>query len=454
MENGDIQSGNVITEKKHKLLVELINRGSCDSLSRILRNAELDWFQTFTLAFMLISEGCVVSLDTGLGKTLLAIAHMLCVRNVRNSKTVYVCEKDSFVGVSEKIRCYSDLSFSCIDGSAESLSKLSRQVLARDVLVVSFEAMRTLKLNSYILTNIYFYRHLIVDESHKLGNEDSFIHRVIAELGKYMLTHHQMTATPVRVSPVQIINQIVAIDPTYVSSRDAYSFIKYDDVYGKVVGFKNLDKLVELIVYRYVSFTRSELGMKGKYYPKIDDCYPTDEQMKLTPSEWLSVVRNDPESEQMRKCITRVSSYVSDGKIGLIYCNTNKNKALLVQLLSARGMRVGLIDGKFSTESSKEEAQHKFCNGQLDIIVSNITTGRDLACDFIYFYEMTLDWKQFIGRGERGLVGRDMDIVWSITYRSYEEEFFKNNIYNRSILLKEGLAKDVAEVEKIRRMIK
>lgn len=51
-----------------------------------------------------------------------------------------------------------------------------------------------------------------------------------------------------------------------------------------------------------------------------------------------------------------------------------------------------------------------------------------------------------IGRGERGLDGVDLDVLFIITDSVYEMRFFYANVYQRGILLEKLCGKDLPEL--------
>ena len=99
-----------------------------------------------------------------------------------------------------------------------------------------------------------------------------------------------------------------------------------------------------------------------------------------------------------------------------------------------------------NTQQQKEKVHKQFLNNEFDVLITNITTGKDLPCDYVIFYELTFDYKQMIGRGERGLDGVDLDVLFIITDSVYEMRFFYANVYQRGILLEKLCGKDLPEL--------
>ena len=137
---------------------------------------------------------------------------------------------------------------------------------------------------------------------------------------------------------------------------------------------------------------------------------------------------------------------------GLIYVNLGVVREFLFEELQKAGIRVACVYGK-TTLKERKEIQKKFENGELDVIITSVTTSLDLECDYIIFYEFTVDVYQMIGRADRGLKNKRLDIFFIITAKTGEADYFLNNIYERSLLIRKVFRMEPNIVEKLRQLL-
>jgi superfamily II DNA or RNA helicase len=262
-----------------------------------------------------------------------------------------------------------------------------------------------------------------------------------------------LTATPLSTNPVQILNQMNILDDEYVPDPEELAFRHTIWNENKeVIGYKNMDELYERIEERYITFTRQELGMRGEYKPQLrlvdpPPGIPYDELTTVKMLKEIKTLAGNSAVEEVKRIVLQQREL---GHKGLVYANINVYKELIMDTLT--DIRVKRLDGTCSN-SVKKEIQEEFNTGGLDVLVCNLLEGVDLPCDYIIFYEMTVLSKQFIGRGERGLEGKDLDIYFIVMRNTHDVDFFFKNIYKRAIILEQLCKKDVAEIKEISRQL-
>ena len=149
----------------------------------------------------------------------------------------------------------------------------------------------------------------------------------------------------------------------------------------------------------------------------------------------------------MKKTYEYVRDKLLKGKKGLIYVNLNENKDKLQDYLDSKGIKAGILDGSHTTTPAKKyEVAQSFIKNEYDCVITNLTMGLDLPCDYICFHELTFDFKQMLGRGERGLSSKDLEIAFIIVDNSEEVSYFYENVYKRMELLGLVCNKDVSEI--------
>jgi superfamily II DNA or RNA helicase len=446
-----------MTVEEYRVLTKLVERKSYQPLANILRGIEFEDFQTTLLAWSVISRSCLITLDTGLGKTLLATAYMQFVseRFKRKKKFIYVCELGSMEQTLDKIRKHSGFRCVSVTGENEAIHNIVELGIDNfDVIVITYQGLLNFVLNQFLVTFKDSFIGIIVDECQHLGNETSLTSRIAKSMCKRFDYKLFLSATPFRTRPEQYLRILHILDDNLVTNVEEmikHYRIKDDD--GNVVSYKDLDQLEENLFLKVVGYTRKELGLDGKHVPKAYLVESTGEEQKATRKDMLRVIKGNSSGGCFKTLVNVLLRFKSQSKKGLIYCNTNENKRMLLEGLQGEGFAVGVIDGSLTKRRERPAIQREFAEGKYDVVITNITTGLDMQCDFILFWEMTLDFKQMIGRGERGLSGTNMDIVFILAKDTVELEYFKENVYSRSLLLRDLLGKDNAELETIMKAI-
>lgn len=444
----------MITEQQYNRLSLLCQRGSMQSLRDIINVFQFDDFQTFSLAAAFILEKAVISLDTGLGKTL--VAGGLINLDISGQRWLFVSKNNNLVQTAQKLNSIvnRDRVVQYTSGNIKNMMALIDNCQQNAVIVVTYETLNNLNFLNYLFNIRKTFSGIVIDESHNIGNKGS--NR--SEMLKHMLLNcfryqYMLTATPLSINPFQICNQINMIDQELVPDPEqlAMQHTCYEN--GIVTGYHHLDDLHERISTRYISFTRAELGMKGNYKLKLWLCGVPEEFEVPKNTDELKAVKSYPNNDCVDRVLALVSKYQREGKRGLIYANLTLYKDMLKERLREI-CSVEILDGRVVGAADKRVIQQKFNDGQYSVLISNLEEGQDLPCDYIIFYELSVKYKQFIGRGERGLTGQDLDIHFVLVDRSYEIEFFYRNIYKRSLLLEMVCRKDVSEIKEIERQLK
>lgn len=443
----------MITESQFIKLQQLSERGSMDSLKNVLNMFELDSFQTFSLACAHILKKAVISLDTGLGKTLIAGA--LINLDINNGKWLFVVKNNNLIQTAQKLVniVTTDRVVQFCNGTSKNINILIDNCTPNAVVVITYDAFNNLNFLNYLFKIRKTFTGIIIDESHNIGNKGSNRSEVLKHLLRNSFDYQYMlTATPLSVDPFQVCNQINIIDPEMIPDPEALVMHHTDYVDGKKVGYHDLDGLYNVISMRYISFTRSELGIKGDYKPKLWLC-KTNKGIEIPKSiEELKSFKSYEDNTCLDTVVNLVKDYNKQGKIGLVYANLTTYKDILLKRLSEI-CSVNILDGRVNA-INKRKIQYEFNSGKYSVLISNLQEGQDLPCDYIIFYELNVKYKQFIGRGERGLSGKDLDIHFVIVDKSYEVDFFYNNIYKRSLLLEIICKKDISEIKEIERQLK
>lgn len=449
------------TEKM--ILNDLLARheyGYVEELKFCVKNRVLAPFQTRLLAYALINKRCILSADTGLGKTGLASGLINCVNQKQpDMRWVLICPAFNLVQTYDEL-CESlyTAKVICSDnrkGSRMFLTSLS----LRDwhVAVLSYEALANMEVQQYLLDNRELIQGLIIDESQLVCNLNGTTSIMLESMSLQMEYMVMLTATPIRVNVGQFIKQIHMLDRDIFGKEVGNAinyYTKYDDEF-KPVGVQHLSRLLDEISGRYISVTRNEIGLKGNYQVNPILCTPGKDYTEIDRKDVPRLVKGDYDGCAMKALYKEVKKLDGQGLKGLIYVNLNENKDKVKKYLAERGIETDIFDGQHTkTKAQKEKVKQKFINGEVNCLITNLTVGVNLQCDYIIFYELTFDFKQMLGRGERGLKSNNLYLSFIVVDNSDDVIIFYENVYNRAKLLGQVCGKDITEIEEAYKTIK
>lgn len=449
-----------LTDEQRDLYISLCRRGSVQSLQHTVRGKTLADFQTVCVAISMIMEKQLISLDTGLGKTLVATALMNIYHKMYpRIKWLYLCQNNNLETSCDKINegLYTAKAiWTGADKTSVLRTFFKNDALSADVLVLPYNILENKAVNDFLFKNRALYRGIIVDESQTIGNDESYTFRLVDGLLNNARFGFLLSATPLRVDPEQSCNQIAIMDrERYGHMRGSRFIARYRQVKdGEFVGYQNLDELEELLLFACISYTRKDLNMKGNYNVQVIWCDSLPEYRNVKKMDAFSAILGDPTGPAIERLVKLCTEKASEGKRGLVYINRTDNKVLAKERLEAAGLRVGIMDGKHTNSQKKKAVVHQqYLNYELDVLITNVSTGKDLPSDYICFYELTFDFKQMLGRGERGLSGKDMELYFILVRNTGLIDYFYKNVYERGILLEEMHGKDVDELKEAYRQV-
>lgn len=337
----------------------------------------------------------IVTLDTGLGKTYLAIAKaMLDIALFDKGKYIFVVQNTTLEKWKKDIREVSGFDFMAISGEASEVKKLKSFRAEHKLVIMTYSALYNIDTIHWILENYKDFEGIVFDESKELANFNSAIHKIARELSNYFNTVWELNAAPAEIHPDQLIAQLSVLE----GNRNLY---KYKGVFiDKDGNLKNLNALTNLCRDKVIGWSRPELG--------LIEGYETAKFVCPTVKDKLKVIEN-------------ILSIKGKNKI-LIYANRDENKDLLYNKF-----QIPYLDGRNS--NIRTNIERWFNETDDSILTSNITEGLNLECDTFVFFELTTSWRQFIGRGRRGYdSNKKKNVVWLPT--SLEE--MQTKIYSKS----------------------
>ena len=424
-----------------------------EELKFCVKNRVLAPFQTRLVAYGLINKKCILSADTGLGKTGIAAGLINCIsQKIDYMKWIFVCPAFNMVQTVNELEdsvytrkvMYSDnKEISIFDFTTSSINDW-------DIAVISYEALANQTLQRYLLENREVINGIIIDESQLVCNLHGSTSQLLYSMSKNVEYMFMLTATPIRVNVGQFVKQVDILERGIFGAeipKVVRYFTKYDEDY-KPIGVEHLDELLDLVEGRYISVTRDSLNLKGDYKVNMHLCKPLRDYANVDRKDVPKLVKGDTDGPAMRKLYSEVERLTSEGKKGLVYVNLNDNKDKVRSYLRDRGIAVEILDGNHTnSHKKKEEIKELFVNDKINCVLTNLTVGLNLQCDFIIFYELTFDFKQMLGRGERGLKANNLELSFIIVDGTEDVNIFYENVYNRAKLLGSVCKKDIAEIE-------
>lgn len=109
-----------------------------------------------------------------------------------------------------------------------------------------------------------------------------------------------------------------------------------------------------------------------------------------------------------------------------------------------------VIDGETSIQD-RTRITSRFASGDCKLVITSLTTALDLDCDYVVFYEFTVEVEQMIGRAHRGLGNKELDVYFIITENTPEVTYFMENIVPRCKLIEDILSKKNTAIEAVTR---
>lgn len=421
-----------------------------------LLNTELTWYQCFCIEHALITKGTLISLGTGLGKTYTAMGYILALKEMfEHKKALYICMPISIEQAEQDFKQNTDLKILTLTGQEKDIRKFLRSSKDFDVLIISYQTLYNKEFANYLLTIFNSISCCVVDEAHNIS-QNSLISSFIEILLKKIEYRILLTATPITVSPEQVITLMNILDPKMFPEGDKF-LRKYeirDENTFEVLDYKHLDDLSNLIYSRYVYWERSELGIKGnpKTYPIL--VKPTDEEQEnCSLLNIPTILKGRKNSNQVEVIKALLKDLKAKNLIGLIYASRINNCNMLKEVCTELGIKAEILNGTEESKKNRQSILKNFHNLKYDVLITSLTTSLNLDCDYVIFWENTNLSQQVIGRCQRGFMPKDLLIYFILTENTVELKQFDKNVWRRNKWLREALGKDTEVFDKIHNQI-
>lgn len=399
-------------------------------------NPPLYDFQCVDLLRALFVRRFIANYETGIGKTYLASAFMKAIKNTNpKAKFLFFIKNSQIKETPRKV--YNACGLKCTVVTAESSNKLTQfKVDAFDVIMMTHE---TLSSPDHMLSLMKFmdkFTGIVADEAHLLSN----LEEASSAYTLYCLSHRvqyflSLTATPITTDVEQFARLLKVTDPFDV---DNFKKIGYDMKKFGLAGIPS--KLRDLFVVRQREF--------NNHRSLIEMISPMPYQIGARGKNLFLKTKGEGATKQMHRLVCDIRE--RQPKKGIVYVNRKYVYKALVPYLEKSGIRFNYINGWHNNKpEDRDRISKEFREGKYDVLLLNTKEAIDLDCDYVYFYEFTVHVKQFIGRGERGINPKALEVIFLFTDKTDEYDYFLRNIYNISQEVQEILGMNYSDITDI-----
>ena len=372
---------------------------------------------------------------TGTGKTYLATAYVRALKTKdSNSKILLFVKKSQEDETPSKISGISGLKCSFHDASGSNFVT-NEEIDDVDIVMLTHDTLNSARHMKKLLLVISRFTGIVIDEAHLLSNiegaNSAFMLYAISHEVEYVLA---LTATPVTTEIEQLSRVLKVIAPDDVGN------FKRIGSEMKRCGLGALPKeLHDLFVIRDRAFNNHN-GL-AVY---VD---PMPHQVGADGIN-LFVKAKGPGASAQANCVLGLAKERAPLR-GIIYANRKIIQKYLVGYLNDHGVPCALVNGETSN-SNRTRIINEFKSGEYQLLVTNLKEALDMDSDFVIFYEYTPHIKQVIGRAERGLNPKPLDVIFIFTKETGEYDSFYRNVYSISQEVQEILGVDFKEVTKLK----
>lgn len=404
------------------------------------QNITLEGFQTVDVLKLLTNKRGILIYDTGLGKTYVASAFMRILNlHDRNAKHIFFCKNSQLEQTPNKIEQVSGLRVRYFSARADDVKLLKyTDVSSYDVLILTHEVLNNSEAMRYLYAVRELFKSIIIDEAHEVcnyyGSQSGEMLRSVVYKMEYRIA---LTATPITTSTIQLAQLTHILDRNM--STNAYEFAKLLDG-----GYPIVEENPDFYIVR----TRKEVEAVTNYKTKLLLIPPMSYQKGAHGKDLSVTVKGNGATRQVHNLIKVINTHIVDDEKGLVYIRHHAVRKWVVENLTGTDIRFACINGEEDTigadrKASRKEIYDLFNDGELDVVITSVTHGIDLECDYIFFYEFYTDIRQMLGRGHRDLNPKDLIIYFMFTLDTDEIDYFMRTIYSRSLTVQMVLNQSV-----------
>jgi len=420
---------------------DLVSMQSFDAISNVLDGIVLHPIQCIDVMKMLYQKRAIVSYDTGTGKTLLAAAVMqLLWREDFKRRFLFFCLKDQLQQTPKKLETLTGRPAIFTAADAESIRYFlqGKRFLGYPVVMMTHECLRNHALMKGLWEEREEFVGVFIDEAHLLNNKYfAQSAEVVAGIASKLEYCYALTATPFTTDVGQMSRLVSVVDGK-----------RYPDHVRLARRIVNGSFSIEEDPLFFINRSGEELGRDSCYVGRILWVDAMGHQTKDLGGHSLMALCKGEGAVAQAEALTRLCKEYG-GKRGLIYVNQHSVRGWILPFFDRAGISYRCINGGTKAKERAVIMEEFNVEKSVDVIITSVTAAVDLDCDYVVFYEFTADLKQMIGRADRGLAGKVVDVWYVLTRGSNEPGYFMEHIVERSGMTKQILGKKITEIETV-----
>ena len=427
-------------------LMQIKERGTFNVFDKACGDIVFAGFQSVSILLWLYAKRGGFIFDPGLGKTLtISGALKLLHANDNSLKCLFFIKKSQITQTAKDVRLYSGLRV--VTTTAES-DQVSTRMLFRntdnyDVLMLTHETLDREDVMYFLYENIYRFAVCVVDEAHYLLNYKEsdramMLEAILPRFERVAL----LTATPLLTSYEQFAYFLYLLD--HVKFKDVSKMVSY------MKDGNRLDTIFPLNIYNY---DRASLGIPNIYNSIPVFVEPHDFQRGATGEHVLQKTRGEGSVNQVTELIRGIRVQKSRGKKGIVFCYYHNSREYMLPFFDKTDIKYGCIHGN-TPQNERDSVQNAFNSGELDVVIISVSEAINLDCDYVYLYQYTVKLKQIIGRAERGINPKIMDLFFMFTLDTGDADYFIENIYKKAEFVRSAIGKEYTEFLELGRTLK
>lgn len=388
---------------------------------------------------MLYRKRGIILYDTGLGKTFLCAGafRALWMEN-KSRKFLMFIKNRQLAQTPDKIRTLTGLSVLATDGTKDSLYSLFSGGLRQcQILLATHSCLNNKYFMQFMLENKSLFTAVCIDEGHKLSNYNN---STTADNLKAMLQQFEyvwaLTATPITTSVAQLAKLANIIDPnSYPSSTRLLKQLKSGTF------------CIEDDPLFFINRKGEDFGRISKPVGRVCWCDPTIEQRncKFIGGDPLVKMMKGPGAVPQAEALVNLILKERPNR-GIIYVYQHSVREWILPFLDKAGITYGLINGFTSREDAKRIMDQFNDDGMYDVIITSTEEAIDLDCEYVCFYEFTVNVKQLEGRAQRGFNDKELRVWFMVTRDTNEAEYFVRSFLERSEEIQHIVSKSYEEI--------
>ncbi len=408
-----------MSSKQQKLL-------NCDSLFTTLNNIELEPIQVHGVIRALLEKRVILRYDTGLGKTIMMSVILRGLINAEpNKKRIVFVMKDQETETPKKMAPIVQAPIIFTSAENHKLQQMYKFWDRTSVILLTYQCLQNIELVSFLYTKLNEIDAIFIDEAHLVSNwteaNTSFMLRSIVDKVEYCIG---LTATPI--------------------IRDTHQFSRLRNLINRDISYKYDENVATPSPHKsFININRQDFGLKGNYKSIPIFVTPMLHQLGKLKGNIFDITKGEGAINQVTKLLQLLQE--RSGKKVLVYIRYHKTRLWVEKYLHNNNISFQSIHGKVTNTGDRKLILNKFNTGEVPILLTSLTTSLDIDADTVIMYEFTTYVKQMIGRAHRGLVPKDLEIIFILTRDTVELDYFMRYIYYRSELIQDTLGIDYSE---------